>query len=90
MKVCIQYTATQRFLGEGMSPVETAEEALKFATSIDAFRHCVEAGLSEVCILVDRGQARPVIVIPVEKSRLSSQRATGFPRWGSDVPHFVH
>lgn len=90
MKVCIQHSATRQFLCEAMTWVDNMEAALKFATSIEAFRHCVEAGISDVYILVDRGQSRPMIVIPVETPQLSNRPATGFPRHGGDKRHFVH
>jgi len=82
MKVCIQHSATRKFLCEAATWVDNVETALKFTTSIDAFRHCVEVGLSNVYILVDRGQSRPMIVIPVETPQLSHQTTTGFPRRG--------
>lgn len=80
MKVCIQHSATRKFLCDTTTWADSIETALNFATSIDAFRHCVEVGLSNVYILVDRGQSRPMIVIPVETPQLCNQPTTGFPR----------
>jgi hypothetical protein len=82
MKVCIQHSATRKFLCGARTWVDSIESALCFATSIEAFRHCAETGLSNVCLLVDCGLSRPRIVIPVEIPGTTNRPVTGFPRRG--------
>jgi hypothetical protein len=84
MKICIQDSATRKFLCGAKTWVDSMEPALSFVTSIEAFRHCAETGLSNVRILVDRGLSRPMIVIPVETQQFTNQPITGFPRLGMD------
>ena len=83
MKVCIQHSATRKFLCGAKTWVDNVEKALSFATSFEAFRHCVETGLSNVCLLVDQGLSRPPVVIPIETSTLTKRPVTGFPRQGT-------
>jgi hypothetical protein len=82
MKVCIQDSATRQFLCEAKTWVDSVDKALNFTTSFAAFRHCAEAGLSNVRLLVDRGLSRPPVIIPVETSQLTKRPITGFPRRG--------
>jgi hypothetical protein len=84
MKVCIQDSATRKFLCEAKTWVDGVEKALNFATSFDAFRHCAETGLSNVRLLIDRGLSRPPVVIPIETSQLTKRPMTGFPRQDLD------
>ena len=83
MKVCIQHIATGKFLCGAQTWVDNIQAALSFATSIEAFRHCVKAGLTNVHLLVDRGLARPAIYIPLETSVSANRPVTGFPRMGN-------
>lgn len=62
-----------------MTWVDSVEKALSFGNSLEAFRHCAQAGLSNVRLLVDQGLSRPPVVIPVETSRLTNRPVTGFP-----------
>ncbi len=84
MKVCIQHSATRKFLCDAKTWVDSVEKALSFGTSFEAFRHCAETGLSNVRLLVDQGFSRPAIVIPIETSQLTKRPMTGFPRQGTE------
>ena len=90
MKVRIQHIVTGKFLCAAQTWVDNIQTALSFATSIEAFRHCVQARLNNVHLLVDRGAARPAIYIPLETSPSANRPVTGFPRTGnrtSATPH---
>jgi hypothetical protein len=80
MKIRIQHNGTRKFLRGVDSWTESCEGAREFATSIEAFRHCVEHKLGGVNIIVDRGTARPPIIIPVEIPACTGKPATGFPQ----------
>ena len=84
MKVCIQHSATRKFLCEARTWVDSVDKALNFSTSFEAFRHCAQSGLSNVSLLVDRGLSRPPVIIPVETSQLTKRHVTGFPRRDSE------
>jgi len=84
MRVCIQHSATRKFLCGAKQWADSIESALHFATSIEAFRHCAETGLSNVRLLVDCGLSRPMIVIPVETPHTTNRPVTGFPRRGNE------
>ena len=79
MKICIQHNGTRKFLRGVDTWTDSCEGARAFATSIEAFRHCVENQLGGVNIIVDRGLARPPIIIPVEIPGCTGRPATGFP-----------
>ena len=83
MKVRIQHINTGKFLCGAQTWVDNIQTALSFATSIEAFRHCVKAGLNNVHLLVDRGAAHPAIYIPLEASASANRPVTGFPRSGN-------
>jgi hypothetical protein len=79
MKIRIQHNETRKFLRGVDTWADSCEGARDFATSIEAFRHCVEHKLGGVNIIVDRGLARPPIIIPVEIPAFADKPATGFP-----------
>ncbi len=79
MKIRIQHIATRKFLRGVDTWIDSSEGARHFATSIEAFRHCVEHKLGGVNIIVERGLARPPIIIPVEIPACTGKPATGFP-----------
>ena len=79
MKICIQHGATRKFLREANAWTESSTLARLFTNSIEAFRHCVDYGLSGVNIIVERDAPRPSIVIPVEIHASTGQATTGFP-----------
>jgi hypothetical protein len=79
MKICIQHGATRKFLREADAWTDSNTLARLFANSLEAFRHCVQHGLSGVNIIVERQTPRPPIVIPVEISATTGQATTGFP-----------
>ncbi|HEY0551549.1 MAG TPA: hypothetical protein VGF13_18235 [Verrucomicrobiae bacterium] len=79
MKIRIQHIGTRKFLRGIDTWTDSGEGARHFATSIEAFRHCVEHKLGGVNIIVDRGLARPPISIPVEIPACTGKPATGFP-----------
>jgi hypothetical protein len=79
MKICIQHMATRKFLRGVNTWVDGSEGARTFTTSIEAFRHCAANGLGGVNIIVDRGLARPLILIPVDLPGTESMPTAGFP-----------
>jgi len=79
MKICIQHDGTRKFLRGVDTWTDSREGARAFANSIEAFRHCVEYQLGGVNIIVDRGLARPPIIIPVQIPKSSDKPMTGFP-----------
>jgi hypothetical protein len=79
MKICIQHGATRKFLREADAWTESSTLARFFTNSIEAFRHCVQYGLSGVNIIVERDDPRPPIVIPVEIHASTGRATTGFP-----------
>jgi hypothetical protein len=46
--------------------VESMEGARLFPNSMEALRHCVNHPVGQVNIIIDRGLARPPIIIAVE------------------------
>ena len=79
MKIRIQHGATRKFLRGAVAWADSCEEARDFASSIEAFRHCVQHKLVGVNIVVPRGPTRPPIIIPVEIPSCADNLATGFP-----------
>jgi hypothetical protein len=82
--------STGRFLCTAQTWVDNVQAALSFATSIEAFRHCVKAGLNNVHLLVDRGVAQPAIYIPLETSPVANRPVTGFPRTANRTKTLSH
>jgi hypothetical protein len=66
VKICIQHQGTRKFLRGVDSWVDSMESARLFENSMEALRHCVNNPVGQVNIIVDRGLARPPIVIAVE------------------------
>jgi hypothetical protein len=79
MKICIQHNGTRKFLRGVNTWVDSSEGARNFANSIEAFHHCAEHEIGGVNIIVDRGFARPPIIIPVEIPTSAGKPTTGFP-----------
>ena len=66
MKICIQHQGTRKFLRGVDSWVDTMESARLFENSMEALRHCVNNPVGQVNIIIDRGLARPPIIIDVQ------------------------
>ena len=66
MKICIQHSATRKFLRGIDTWVDGRSGARHFGNSMDAFRHCIEHGLAGVNIVVDYGSSRVPLIIPVD------------------------
>ncbi|HMJ90373.1 MAG TPA: hypothetical protein VK530_11180 [Candidatus Acidoferrum sp.] len=79
MNISIQHRTTRKFLRGVDTWVEQRADARTFATSIEAFRICGDLGLGEVSILIDRGDGRPVIAIPVDVPAGATRPTAGFP-----------
>ena len=73
MRIHIQDCRTRKFLRDPNTWVEGAAAARNFATSMDAFRQCIDLGLAGVSIFVDRGGHRRPLIIPVDKEVASAQ-----------------
>jgi hypothetical protein len=66
VKICIQHQGTRKFLRGVDSWVDTMESARLFENSMEALRHCVNNPVGQVNIIIDRGLARPPIIIDVQ------------------------
>ncbi len=76
MRIHIQDAHTRRFLREPNNWVDGAATARNFATSMEAFRHCIDLGLAGVNIFVERGNRRGPLIIPVDKEVTSKTAAS--------------
>lgn len=76
MKICIQNRATRKFLQADQTWIESATQARAFPTSLAAFRHCLEQQLADVNIVVEFGQDRHPLVIPVDSRPTPEQPAS--------------
>lgn len=65
MRIHVQDGRTRKYLHGVNTWVAGISQARNFANSIDAFRHCVDQGFSDVNIVVDLGARREPLVIPV-------------------------
>jgi hypothetical protein len=79
VNIFIQQRTTRRYLRGVNAWVESRHEARTFANSIEAFRLCTDLGLGDVSILVDRGDGRPTIAIPVDLPAGATRPTAGFP-----------
>lgn len=77
VKICIQHQGTRKFLRGVDSWVDSMGSARLFANSMEALRHCVNNPLGQVNIIIDRGFARPPIIIAVEGAQVPIQLAPG-------------
>ncbi len=66
VKICIQHQGTRKFLRGVDSWVDSMEGARRFENSMEALRHCVNHPVGQVNIIIDRGLARPPVIIAVE------------------------
>lgn len=79
MNISIQNRTTRKYLRDVDAWVDRRDEARTFANSIEAFRICTDLGLGDVSILVDRGDGRPLISIPVDLPAGATRPTAGFP-----------
>jgi hypothetical protein len=73
VKICIQHQGTRKFLRGVDSWVDSMNEARLFENSMEALRHCVNNPVGEVNIIIDRGLARPPIIIAVQGAEVPLQ-----------------
>jgi hypothetical protein len=66
VKICIQHQGNRKFLRVVDSWVDSMEGARTFENSMEALRHCVQNPIGNVNIIIDRGLARPPVIIAVE------------------------
>jgi hypothetical protein len=79
VNISIQHRTTRKYLRGVDAWVDRRDEARAFANSIEAFRLCTDLGLGDVSILVDRGDGRPMINIPVDLPDGATRPTAGFP-----------
>ena len=75
VKICIQHQGTRKFLRGVDSWVDSMEGARLFENSMEALRHCVNNPVGLVNIIIDRGLARPPIIIAVQGAEAPLQIA---------------
>jgi hypothetical protein len=73
VKICIQHRQTRRFLRGMDSWVDSMDGARSFENSMEALRHCVNNPVGKVNIVIERGAARPPIIIAVEGAEPGTQ-----------------
>jgi hypothetical protein len=66
VKICIQHQGTRKFLRGADSWVESMDAARHFENSMEALRYCVNNPVGQVNIIIDRGLARPPIIIAIQ------------------------
>jgi hypothetical protein len=79
VNISIQHRVTRQFLRGVDTWVDHRDEARTFSNSIEAFRLCTDLSLGDVSILIDRGDGRPTIAIPVDLPVGATRPTAGFP-----------